>query len=322
MSLSNNERELVFVLVIVAVIGFFYTRGIRQEIVRGEELDRILAEEEQAIQPFLDIALASKAFAIYDVDKAEFVYKVNAEASMPLASLAKVMSAIIVLENVPVDHVFVIDKESLGQIGDNGLLVGERWGRDELLKFSLVVSSNDAMRDIAIETGALIDPTSSDPRQVFIDAMNKRAGELGIRGAEFFNESGLDLEEENTGDTESVEPVKNGAYASARAMSKLFAYAVSTYPDIFAATSKVEFLVSSKDKDHVGKNTNPLAEDIPGLAASKTGFTDISGGNLAVALKDENGSSKIVVVLGSTFDQRFSDIKALSGALQGSSGQI
>ncbi len=316
MNLSSNERELVFVLVILTVVGFFYTRGIQKEIAKGEEMDMMLAEEEETIRPFLDIALASKAFAIYDSKNNAFIYKINAEEVMPLASLAKVMSAIIVLENVPADHVFVIDKESLGQIGDNGLLVDEKWGRDELLKFTLVASSNDAIRDIAVETGSIIDPESSNPEKVFIDAMNSRAEEMGLRQMTFFNESGLDLEEVGLNNEANVAgSSKNGAYASARDMAKLFSYAVTTYPDIFSATTNLNFPVSSRDKDHIAKNTNPLVEEIPELLASKTGFTDISGGNLAVALKGKDGATTVVVVLGSTFDERFTDIKTLSGAL-------
>lgn len=72
MNLSSNERELVFVLVILTVVGFFYTRGIQKEIAKGEEMDMMLAEEEETIRPFLDIALASKAFAIYDSKKQRF----------------------------------------------------------------------------------------------------------------------------------------------------------------------------------------------------------------------------------------------------------
>lgn len=308
MKLTNNERELVVVMVILGVIGFFYVRGIHQEIARAEKIDEAIALEEAAVQPFLDIALASHAFSIYDTKNQKFIYKVNAEKVMPLASLAKVMSAILVLERVPADYVFTIDKSSLSQTGDNGLLVGERWGRDELLKFTLVASSNDAIHDIATETGALIDPLTTDPISVFVDAMNAKARELNLPTMMFYNESGLDIEDSD--------PVKNGAYANARDMAKLFAYAVTTYPDIFSATAEKEYGTNSYDAPHIAINTNPLVADIPGLIASKTGFTDISGGNLVVSVPDTEGRMIVVTVLGSTFDERFTDIQTLSGALQ------
>lgn len=306
MKLNESERQLVAVLVIFALLGFFYIKGIKKEISDGEKLEQELQAYEASIRPFLDLALTSKAFAIYDTEKKQFLYKSHAEEVMPLASLAKVMSAIVVLENVPADHVFQIDKESLSEIGDNGLLVDEKWGRDELLEFTLVASSNDAIHDIAIETGKIIDPQTSDPLKTFVETMNKRAGELGLRSLTFHNESGLDMKDGIS---------RNGAYSNARDMARLFAHAVSVYPQIFSATTQLEFPVSSEDKDHVAKNTNPLVNQIPKILASKTGFTDIAGGNLVVALRGKNDVTMVVVVLGSTFDQRFSDVKAISGAL-------
>lgn len=304
MKTNESEKQLIAVLIILAVLGFFYIKSIKEQISEGEKLEQELQAYEESIRPFFDLALSSKAFAIYDVGKKQFLYKTRAEEIMPLASLAKVMSAIVALETVPAEHVFKIEKESLGEMGDNGLLVDEKWGRDEFLKFVLVTSSNDGVHEIALETGALIDPETSDPIRTFVERMNARAKEMNLRSFVFHNESGLD-----------TAPMQNGAYASARDMVKLFSYAIETYPEIFSVTSKKMLAISSFDKDHVGENTNPLAEEIPGLLASKTGFTNISGGNLIVALETKKGDKMIVVVLGSTFDDRFTDVKTISGLL-------
>ena len=301
MKLTKSESQLVFSMIFLAVVSFFYVRGIHMEIAEGEVLDQEITKYEESIKPFLDIALGADAFAIYDTEKGQFVYKRNAEAPMPLASLAKIMSAIVIMENTPEDHVFTISKEALSVLGDNKLLVDEKWGRDELLKFTLVESSNDAVYEMASEVGSLIDPNTADPRAVFVSKMNDKARELKLRSLEFNNESGLDMTTE-----------VSGAYGSARDVTKLFAYALEKFPEVFAPTTKSSPVFNSLDASHTAKNTNPIVESINGITASKTGFTNISGGNLSVAIKASNGENLVMTVLGSTFDDRFTDISTLS----------
>lgn len=302
MTITENEKQILAVLLVLGVIGFFYVKGVRREIALGAIREQEVNAYENSIKPFLNLALQAKSFAVYDASAHNFLYKKNSEGAMPLASLAKVMSAIVVMEHAPADHIFIMSKDSLNQVGDNGLLVHEKWTRDALLQFALTVSSNDAIHELALETGTLIDPTSTDPLQTFIDALNKRAADFGFKSFVFNNESGLDI----AGN-------ENGAYGSARDMARLFAYAVQTYPEIFSTTTKKSASIASLDSTHNIENTNTIVEDIPGVLASKTGFTALSGGNLVVAVNDK-GVTQVAVVLGSTYDDRFTDMKALTGA--------
>jgi D-alanyl-D-alanine carboxypeptidase (penicillin-binding protein 5/6) len=311
MKLTDIERQLITILVILSTIGIFYATSINHELKLNQAKERDVVAYENSIKPFLNLSLNSKSFAILNTKTNHFLYKKNAEEPLPLASLAKIMSTVVVLENVPADHIFEISKESLSQIGDNGLLLGEKWNRDDLLKFTLIDSSNDAIHELAKETGEIIDPTSDNPVGVFIKAMNDKAKSFGYKNMVFYNESGLD-----------VTPDTNGAYASARDISKLFSYAITTYPDIFSVTSQKQAVINSFDKEHTAENTNKVIQDIPGVIASKTGYTIISGGNLIVAVPDENGQTMIVVVLGSTFDDRFVDIKTLSAAVAQSTKKL
>ncbi len=291
-------------MIFLGIVSFFYGRAINQEILANDIAEKEIIAYEDSIKPFLNLALEARSFAIYDADENNFVYKKNAESVMPLASLAKVMSAIVVMENAPPDKVFQISKESLGQSADHGLLLNEKWTRDELLKFALFVSSNDAVHELALGTGKIINPETTDPIQVFVSQMNIRASELGLKSLVFKNESGLDIT-----DTE------NGAYGSARDIAKLFAYAVKTYPEIFSITNNKIATVSSLNKVHNIDNTNTVVEEIPNITASKTGFTTISGGNLVVATTPDFKSTRIIIVMGSTYDDRFTDMKTLTGAV-------
>lgn len=298
-------------MVLLAIVGVFYVRQINQEIILGEIKDKEILAYEESIKPFLNLALEAKSFAIYDADINNFVYKKNAESAMPLASLAKVMSAIVVMENAPADTVFEISKESLDQAADHGLLLHEKWTRDELLKFALLVSSNDAIHELALETGQIMDPEAKDSLQVFVARMNTKASELGLKSFVFKNESGLDLNE-----------AENGAYGSARDMAKLFAYAVKTYPEIFDVTRTKITTIASLDKSHNIDNTNTIVEEIPGIVASKTGFTTLTGGNLVVATTPDAKSTRVMIVMGSTYDERFTDMKTLTSAVAHSNNNL
>jgi D-alanyl-D-alanine carboxypeptidase len=66
----------------------------------------------------------------------------------------------------------------------------------------------------------------------------------------------------------------------------------------------------------LASNTNISATETAGLIASKTGFTDLAGGNLAVAINHDLNHPFAIVVLGSTREARFTDVAMLQIALQ------
>jgi D-alanyl-D-alanine carboxypeptidase len=65
---------------------------------------------------------------------------------------------------------------------------------------------------------------------------------------------------------------------------------------------------------YLAENTNIIAKTVPGLLASKTGYTDLAGGNLAIAFDAGLAHPVIVVVLGSSQEGRFTDVEKLIAA--------
>ncbi len=131
--------------------------------------------------------------------------------------------------------------------------------------------------------------------------MNRDAETLGLTKTTFFNESGLD---ENM--------TRAGAYGSARDMATLFAYMIEHHPDLLEATRYQSFTIPSDTAStHMAVNTNSIVAQIPGLIGSKTGFTDLAGGNLVIAYDASLNHPIIITVLGSTYDGRFTDTQAL-----------
>jgi D-alanyl-D-alanine carboxypeptidase len=241
--------------------------------------------------PFNKLNLTAKAAVLYDPEKNEVIYAKNAYAPMPLASITKVMTAL-VASNLANEGVGVtVSAEDLKTEGDSGLSRDEAWSLKKLIDFTLISSSNDGATSLAAAAGVTN----------FIAAMNTEAETLGLTQTKFSNPTGLDLS-----------PGVAGSTGSAFDVARLIAYILKTKPELLAATSeKQAVIISESELRHFAVNTNTLVGRLPGLFASKTGFTDTAGGNLAVAVDIGLNQPVIAVVLGSTEEGRFADVEAL-----------
>lgn len=250
--------------------------------------------------------LTAESAIVWDVRAGKAIYKKNASTAQPLASITKIMTALTALESVPKNTTVTINASALSQDGDSGLSEGERWTLADLVDFSLIESSNDGVAAVAGSVGALYEGLPEDTgvgRVSFIDLMNQKADQLGLTHMSFENESGLDIWNE----TEA------SSYGSAEDVAKLFSYVLTTHPEIFEPTTQdsVSFR-SLSGNTYTAENTNRALDDIPALIGSKTGYTDISGGNLGVIIDPGINYPFVIVVLGSSFEDRFADVVALS----------
>ena len=95
----------------------------------------------------------------------------------------------------------------------------------------------------------------------------------------------------------------------------LFAYVLNKHPELFTSTTyaKLDIRSSSNIIHHVA-NTNAGVEHINGIIGSKTGYTDLAGGNLVVVVDIGIDHPIVIAVLGSTRDERFTDVEKLISA--------
>ncbi|MDP3996768.1 MAG: hypothetical protein Q8P86_03700 [bacterium] len=265
---------------------------------------------EEKTDPFKDISLEAKAAIVYDTLNDEVLYALNENTSLPLASLTKVMTAMTALSLIPDYTIIPIEKSFLEMEGDNGLYVDEKWLLRDLIDFTLMTSSNDGARAIATVAGRIVANTedSIEGRTEFLARMNKKAKDLNLTRTFFLNENGLD-ESRNL----------PGAYGSAKDMAVLFWEAFTKHPSVFGVTREENVVITSLDKiQHNISNTNKAVNSIPRLMGSKTGFTELAGGNLVFAIDAGFKHPVIVVILGSTPAGRFEDAEKLAwAALQG-----
>lgn len=258
--------------------------------------------EIQATEPprdvFEGLVLEAESVLVWDAKTEMPIYRRDARRALPLASLSKLMTAIVAYEFIPEDATLSISADALANEGSNGLVLGERWERDALIEYTLVSSSNDAAAALAENH----DRITATPATRFVDQMNTQAKLLGLIDTSFINVTGLD------------EPDGSVNRGSAYDVARLFAHVLATIPGLLDATRFEETTIASLDRTHTVTNTNTIAESVPWAIGGKTGFTDIAGGNLAMSFDVGIGHPIIIVVLGSTKEGRFADMEKLIDA--------
>jgi D-alanyl-D-alanine carboxypeptidase len=249
---------------------------------------------------FPPVSLTAKAAYVYDLNTGREIFAKNAEAQLPLASITKLMTVLVAAEVFGNKGLVTITPDAfLDDPAHSSLTPSEHWLPKDIFTYTLVQSSNEGARAFAY--------TDSDyalARERFIDLMNEKAKALGLTQTYFLNETGLD-ETLGTG----------GSYGSAKDMAVLMGELIKTNPSLLEGTRISAIPLTTLDATkHIAINTNTDLSNLPGLIASKTGYTDLAGGNLIVAFDPGIGRPVMIVVLGSTIDGRFDDVRSLLNA--------
>lgn len=302
-TLPTKLQFSVAMLLLISVFGFSYiphtqapkapesgiVERIRTEVTKQETAAPIVAEPD---------ILASAAY-VWDVRHQRALLNKNANAQLPLASITKLMTSLVALETLKPNAKVPMTLAAISQDGPSDFHDGETFTAQALSDFSLVSSSNDGEYALAAAAASALSKDGSTSTTAFIDAMNKKAEEIGLSQTYFINPTGLD---------ESA--TRSGAYGSARDMAFLMEYLLEHHPDVLEGTTLKYTRVKGKEI-HTATNTNEIITQIPGVLASKTGYTDLAGGNLLIAFNAGLDRPVIVSVLGSTREGRFKDVAAL-----------
>ena len=256
--------------------------------------------------PIGALPLDASAAIVVDLQNGFTLYEKNADAQLPLASITKVALVLAVAEVLSSDAILTIPYDTAPVGSSQRLGKGERWSVRDIINFTLVASSNKGAEILADAADAKMRaryPRAPEGTAV-LWRMNELAKELGLTHTYFLNVNGLDASE-----------TQAGSESSARDIAKLMAHAYTTYPNLFSGTAVNGLLLSAQSGDTTSAiNTNEALSSIPGLIMGKTGFTDLAGGNLAVVFDVGLAHPVVAVVLGSSYDGRFTDIQHLVDA--------
>ncbi|MDO8990407.1 MAG: D-alanyl-D-alanine carboxypeptidase family protein [Sideroxyarcus sp.] len=178
------------------------------------------------------------------------------EQRRPPASLTKLMTALLVLEQAQPDAEVTVKSSATRETGSRlGLKPGERFRMRDLLAAAMLTSANDACH-------ALADHLSGD-ESTFVSRMNQRAKALGMRNTHFTNACGHDAA---------------GHYSTAQDLS-ILAYALLKFPSLTDITSRVNMQIATLDgrQRYTLENKNALIGRYDGALGLKTGFTPKAG---------------------------------------------
>lgn len=262
-----------------------------------EKLEEIKPIRNKAIE---DLEIKARAGISYFLSKdyreggkEKILFAKNISEKRPIASLTKLMTALVVLNHYDLSQLVKISKTAVGQAEDFGnLKVGEVFQAKDLLYPLLMESSNDAAYALAEVIG----------RESFVDLMNLEAKYLGLKNTYFGNPTGLDHDED---------PENLGNYSTPEDLVKLVKELLSR-EIIWQILSSPEYDLYSPDGvfHHIVVNTNELLAKIPEIIGGKTGYTIESGGCLLLVLNSPRDKGIVInVILGSP--DRFGEMRQL-----------
>ncbi len=244
---------------------------------------------------FDGIELSARAAIVYDLTTGDILYEKNAEAQLPLASLTKLLTLYAATESLSAKSPVVITAKALATEGESGFVEGDTFSFEDAAKLAVVASSNDAAE--AITEAATAAGQASNGTALLASA----ASAIGLTQTYALNGTGLDENGEIS-----------GGYGSAHDIALLAGALLRRVPGIMRATIDPTVTATSyTGTSYTLKNTNTDIHHTPGLMLSKTGYTDLAGGNLAIVFDAGMGHPVAIVVLGSTRDERFVDVGRL-----------
>lgn len=245
--------------------------------------------------------IEAKAGYAVDVRTGEVMFAENESTQLPLASLTKLMTVYTALQSLEPDDRITISRDALEPEGA-GLSVGEVWRAEDLADYTLISSVNDGARALALAASE----KSEETYERFIERMNENARDMGLVQTYFANETGLDI-------SESV----GASYGSAVDMAMLISFIHTNNPRVLEPTTKQSMSFTPVvGEARIARNTSQLIGTLSGALGSKTGFTDIAGGNLAILYEPIPGNPVSAVVLGSTREGRDEDMRELTNDIQ------
>lgn len=252
---------------------------VRQDINLKKNCCAIKTPPPLKISKLKDPPITAEGAAILDTATSKFLFEKNPQKIFPIASLTKIMTALIAIENYRLDDVIVVPKEATNVLP--GALIylqeGEKITVKGLLYGLLLYSGNDAALALSSKMG----------EKQFVEKMNEKAKLLGLSSAHYDDPSGLSSSNKST----------------TLDLAHLTNYALTN--SIFAKITKTnEITITSTDGKiaHPLKNTNRLLRDYQGTYGGKTGYTEEAGHCLIVAV-EQQGHKIISVVLKSGNDQ-------------------
>jgi D-alanyl-D-alanine carboxypeptidase (penicillin-binding protein 5/6) len=241
--------------------------------------------------------VTARGWLVHDAAADEPIAAIEASTPRPIASLVKLLTALVVLDRVEPDQLITIPAAVNDLNADAARMdarPGEKWPASDLLDAMLVHSANDAALALAYHVG-------KGSEAAFVELMNERAEDLSLSGTTFASATGLDT----PGTSSTSTPIDLVALATEALAEPSIADAV--------ASESVTLTRPNGTKLAPLPNRNPLLGSYGGVDGVKTGFTDAAGYMLITHHLDAQTDGELLVVTMASKDEksRSSDARAL-----------
>lgn len=280
---------LIVILIIIAVIPIikFLSPGaqgradISASVNEGADETLVIpggVEDEENDQ---SLALTANAILAKEINSYESLYTYRDSSRWPIASLTKLMTATVALEELGKNTILGITQEAIDTEGiAGGFLVGERFTVSDLVVAMMTVSSNDAAAILAFAYDVQFEKQTTSP---FVEKMRIFAEELGMSNTFFNDATGLSAVNQST----------------PKDIERLILYILANHPQILSYSNNHENTISDRQsgtpRELININKFSIRDDFLG---GKTGFTDDSGENL-VSIFKHNGKNFLIIIFGS-----------------------
>lgn len=243
-----------------------------------------------------EIELNSSAVMVVDQKSGEILLEKNPDAALPIASITKVMTAMVILDaGLPLAEMITItaDDSNLEKHTSSRLRVGARFSRAELLHLALMSSENRAAHALGRTFPGGLD--------VFVNAMNDKAQSLGMGTSRFVEPTGL----------------SSANVASPRDLTRLVK-AAHQFPLIREYSTAPDAIVRVGSRQQQFRNTNALTRNENwDLGLSKTGFIRDAGKCLVMQASIDDQNVIIVMLDAEGSAKRISDAERIRRWLSG-----
>lgn len=292
---SRSMKEAGIALLLASIVlGFFL---FVPHAFNHEAQQEVVIATSTAPDAFANIPLTAKAAIVYDLATGKTLYAKNADAQLPLASLTKLLTVYAAFAELSPTTPVTIPADATKLDMPRAFNAGQTFALDDLARLTLTASLNDGAQAIASATAARENASTNE-------ALASAASALDLSQTYAVNGSGLDVNSEIS-----------GGYGSAYDLARLAGALVKTAPQVALATTRSSASATSEGgTSYTVKNTDPVVGTVPGLLLSKTGYTDLAGGNLALVFDAGIGHPIAVIVLGSSKNDRFTDGTTLVAA--------
>ncbi|MFC1721300.1 D-alanyl-D-alanine carboxypeptidase family protein [Patescibacteria group bacterium] len=238
-----------------------------------------------------DVFIDARSAVAMDSATKEVLFEQNMNQELAMASITKVMTALLVIEEGKLNDTVTITSEDVIKTGsDIDLRSAEEIKLGDLLKAALIKSANDAATAMARHVGG-------DDLDNFVAMMNAKAEELGLTNTQYMNPHGFDEE---------------GHYSTAHDIALLMAHAMEneTFRKISAMKEHDAKILNFDERDiHITATNKLLIQDDSLIEGGKTGFTDEAGECLVTVAKNPEQHRVVTVILNSP--DRFNESQKL-----------